>query len=103
MDAVCHPLHPALPLLKNTKDFRTEVNLRRLRAINSRLLLQILLSHFHSREPQRCHNQAGFFICPGHHITHAELQIVCFSPSFAANYDFLVHALLIGCLFKEDV
>ena len=53
--------------------------------LNWCFLLQILLSHFHSRELQRCHKQACCYISPGHHVSDTELQIlVCFSSNFLA-------------------
>ena len=75
---------------RNTMGFRTEINLRGMRA---KLLLQ-----FQSRGLQRCHNQAGFY--PG----------ACWTPNsrslfsqFWSHYDLLVNGLLITCLFREEV
>ena len=54
--------------------------------LNWSFLLRILLSHFQSRELQRCHKQAGVFISPGHHVADTELQILArFSSNFVAN------------------
>ena len=44
-----------------------------------------VLSHFQSRESQRCHKQAGCYISPGHHVADSELHIlVHFSSEFLA-------------------
>ena len=55
--------------------------------LNWSFLLQILLSHFHSRELQRCHKQAGCYTSSGHHVADTELQIlVHFSSNFIAIF-----------------
>ena len=60
-------------------------------------LLRILLSHFQSRELQRCHKQVGCYISPGHHLAETELQIlVHISSNFSRFY-----AFFISCSSKE--
>ena len=55
--------------------------------LNWSFLLRILLSHFQSRDLQRCHKQAGCDISPGHHVADTELQIlVRFSSNFVAIF-----------------
>ena len=49
--------------------------------------MQIILSHFQSRDVQRCHKQAGRYISPGHQVADTEPQIlVCFSSNFVAIF-----------------
>ena len=49
-------------------------------------LLRILRSHFQSRELQRCHKQAGYYISPGHHVAETELLLVSISSNFVAVF-----------------
>ena len=67
--------------------------------LNWSFLLRILLSHFQSRELQRCHKQAGRYISPGHHV--ADTTCTDTSNSCSHFFEFCV-ALFIGCLSKEE-
>ena len=83
-----HGYHPPSTTL-NSSITQEALWVRELRSIceelNSCFLLRVQLSHFQSRELQRCHKQAGCHISPGHHVASTELQIlVRFSSNFLA-------------------
>jgi len=87
MDMVRYPLHPACQLVKEHYGYRELKSICEELELNWSFLLQILLSHFQSRDPQRCHKQAGSYIFPGHHVADTELQIlVRFSSNFVAVF-----------------
>ena len=70
---------------RNTKGYRTEVNLWETRAVLELSFIANTAVTFQSCDLESCHEQQGFHISPSHHGAHPELQIhVCFSSEFLA-------------------
>ena len=80
MPSAIHCIQP-FHFCRNTKDYRTETNLRGARAELELSFIANTAVSFQSRDLQRCHKQAGFHISPSHHVAYAELQIHVRLPS----------------------